>query len=123
MIKLLKSIFEKPEVDVKIFAGAGPPMPNFQILATHVRHGQTPQNFILDGGSKLESIIEKWRFRPGGEVGRCGYDYQIMFTNGDLNISISICFFCKILIVNHLQVYKISKRQILNLLKTDFRPL
>lgn len=123
MIKLLKSIFEKPEVDVKIFAGAGPPMPNFQILATHVRQGQTPQNFILDDGSKLESIIEKWQFRPGSGVGRCGYDYQIVFTNGDLNIPISICFLCQTLIVNHSQVYKISKRQILNLLKTDFRPL
>lgn len=62
MIKLLESIFEKPAVDVKIFADAGPPMPNFQIVATNVRHAHPPENFILDDGSKLASIIEKWRF-------------------------------------------------------------
>jgi len=56
---------------VKIFADVGPPMPNFQIVATNVRHGHAPENFILDDGSKLASIIEKWRFQPGGEVGRC----------------------------------------------------
>lgn len=71
MIKLLESIFEKPAVDVKIFADAGPPMPNFQIVATNVRQAHPPENFILDDGSKLASIIEKWRFQPGGEVGRC----------------------------------------------------
>ena len=98
-------------------------MPNFQIVATHVRHGHPPKNYILDDGNKLETIVEKWQFQPGGEVGRCGYDYQMVFTNGELNIPVSICFLCNILIVNHLQVYKISKKHILTLLKEDFRPL
>ncbi len=123
MNKFLEFILGKPQDNIKIFEGVGAPMSNFQIVATNVRAGHLPKNYILDDGNKLETIMEKWQFKPGGEVGRCGYDYQIVLTNGDLHIPVSICFLCKILIVNHLQVYKISKKQILSLLEEDFRPL
>ena len=123
MKRILEFLAGKPRQHIKIFESVGAPMPNFQIVATNVRAGQAPQNYIFDDGDKLEAIVEKWQFKPGGAVGRCGYDYQLVLTNGDLSLPVSICFLCKILIVNHLHVYKISKKHILGLLEEDFRPL
>lgn len=123
MHHFFSSLFGKPKNVVKIFEGLETPMPNFQIVATNVRPGQTPRNYILNDGNLLTSVVEKWRFEPGGEVGRCGYDYQITLINGDLSIPIAICFLCKILIFNHSEVYRISKKQIMTLLEADFKSL
>ena len=123
MNQLFSSLFGKPKNVVKIFEGLDSPMPNFQIVATNVRPGQVPRNYILNDGNQLALVVEKWQFEPGGEVGRCGYDYQIVFINGDLSIPISICFLCKILIFNHSEVYSISKKQIMALLEADFKSL
>lgn len=117
------SLFSPSNNGVKIFEGVGAPMPNFRIVATKVRAGQIPKNYVLDDGHQLNAIVDKWRFEPGGTVGRCGYDYQIVLTNGDLNFIIDVCFLCNILIVNHSQVFRTSKRQIKSLLEADFRLL
>ncbi len=123
MSNFLESLFGKADHRIKIFEGMDTPMPNFKMVATHVRQGQTPKNYILDDGSKLKSIVEKWRFQPGGELLRCGYDYQIVVTNGDAIIPISICFLCKSLVFNYSEVFITSKTQILALLEEDFRPV
>lgn len=123
MSNFLDSLFDKADHRIKIFDGMDTPMPNFKMVATHVRAGQAHKHYLLDDGSKLKSIVEKWQFQPGGSLLRCGYDYQIVFTNGDVNIPISICFLCKSLVFNHSEVFKVSKNQILALLEADFRPM
>ncbi len=123
MFNSLKSLFGMGKQGVKIFKGMEAPLPNFKIVAKHVRVGQVPKNFVLDDGSKLKSVVEKWQFEPGGTLLRCGYDYQIEFTNGEVTIPISICFACNSLVFNHSQVFKTSKRQILQLLEEDFKTL
>lgn len=115
--------FTKKPSGTRIFEGIDYPMPDFKIVATHVRAGKNRKSYFLDDGTRLKSIVEKWRFEPGGSVGRCGYDYQMVLTNGDLEIPVSICFLCKILIFNHKEVYKASKSQIQTLLEEDFRVL
>ncbi len=106
----------------KIFAGMDVPSPDFKIVANHVRVGKTPRNYLLDDPEKLKSVVEKWQFRPkpAGNLNRCGYDYQIIFTNGDASITVSICFLCNTLIVNHSETYKVSKSEIEALLSEDF---
>ena len=99
----------------------GAPQPNFKIVATNIRADKNPKNYILEDASKLESIIEKWRFAPGDAVGRCGYDYHIVFTNGAVNVPISVCFLCNTLVFNNLENYKASKKQIMALLRKDFK--
>lgn len=121
MRNFLGSLFGKAETRIKIFEGMGTPMPNFKVVATNVRGGQAPKNYILDDGSKLESVVEKWQFEPGGSLLRCGYDYQIVFTNGDMNIPIAVCFLCNSLVFDHSQVFRASKKQILRLLEEDFK--
>ncbi|NUN99440.1 MAG: hypothetical protein HUU01_02355 [Saprospiraceae bacterium] len=124
MSNFLQSLFGKADKRIKIFEGMGnTPQPNFRMVATHVREGLQRPNYRLDDGSKWGSIVQKWQFKQGGALLRCGYDYQIVFTNGDVNIPISICFMCKSLVFNHKTVYKTSKRQILALLKEDFSPI
>lgn len=98
-------------------------MPNFQIVATDVRVGRTPQHYMLDDGEKLAAVVAKWRFEPGGAVGRCGYDYQIVFRNGDLETSIATCFGCNIVIVDGTQKFTASRGQVKALLEADFRRL
>ncbi|MDO8971014.1 MAG: hypothetical protein Q7U74_10030 [Saprospiraceae bacterium] len=123
MIDRLKSILASNQNGVKIFEGMDTPMPNFKITATCVRAGKTPKIYVLDDGNKLNSVVDKWQFEPGGILLRCGYDYQIEFVNGQVNILISVCFACNALVFNHMQVYKTSKRQIIDLLEEDFRLL
>lgn len=123
MIHFFKLLFGKTPSGAKIFEGMDTLMPNFKITATHVRAGKNGKSYLLDDGGKLASIVEQWRFEPGDSVGRCGYDYQIVFTNGASSIPISICFLCNILIFNGVQVYKTSERQIKTLLEADFTPL
>jgi hypothetical protein len=120
MSKLLKFLFNKVEDRINIFEGMDRPMPNFKMVATNVRIGQAPKNYVLEDGSKLKSIVEKWRFQRGGSLLRCGYDYQIVFINGDAKIPVSICFLCQSLVFNQSQVFKISKKQIMTLLEEDF---
>jgi hypothetical protein len=122
-MNFLKSWFGTTRHRVKIFEGMDTPMPNFNIVATHVRAGMAPQNYLLDDGEKLKSIVEKWRFKPGTSIGRCGYDYQILFTNGDTSITMDVCFLCKTLVFNHSQVFVLSKRKFLALLEEDFKLL
>lgn len=122
-MNILKSWFGKSVSSIKIFEGLDTPMPNFNILATRVRVGMPPQSYLLDDGDKLKSIVEKWRFKPGASVGRCGYDYKMVFTNGDTIVPIAICFLCKTLVFNHTQVFVVSKKKILALLEEDFRTL
>lgn len=98
-------------------------MPNFSIVATRVRAGQTPHIYVLDDGSKLLSIVEKWRFEPGGTLLRCGYDYQVECINGEIRIPVSVCFACNSLVLHHTQVFKTSKKQFMDLLEADFRLL
>ncbi|MBL7804206.1 MAG: hypothetical protein JNL02_10760 [Saprospiraceae bacterium] len=117
------SLFGPSRDSVKIFEGVGAPMPNFCIVATNVREGQPPENYVLDEGEKLVAVVDKWRFEPGGVLGRCGYDYQIVLTNGEMTIPVSVCFLCNILIVNHSMKFKTSRKQIRALLEADFRPL
>lgn len=123
MLNFIKRLFPKKPGGTKIFEIAGTPMPDFKIIATHVRVNKKGKNYFLDDGNKLKSIVEKWRFEPGGSVGRCGYDYQMVLTNGNTEIPVSICFLCNTLILNHIGVYRISKRQILALLEEDFTGL
>ncbi|MBL7826944.1 MAG: hypothetical protein JNJ57_09965 [Saprospiraceae bacterium] len=121
MNPFLNSLFGNETPSTKIFEAVGAPMPNFKIEATHVRFGKRSQHYILDDGSKLASVIEKWQFKPGDVVGRCGYDYQMVLTNGELVMHVSICFICKTLIVNHTDVYRISKKRIMDLMEEDFK--
>lgn len=117
------SLFSPSKSGVKIFEGVGAPMPNFRIVATNVRTGQVPQNYVLDEGDQLAAIVDKWRFEPGEGLGRCGYDYQIVLTNGDQTITVAVCFLCNTLVFNGSQVFRASKRQIKALLEANFRPL
>ncbi|HNL38211.1 MAG TPA: hypothetical protein PKH43_03740 [Saprospiraceae bacterium] len=117
------SLFGPFRDSVKIFEGVGAPQSNFRVVATNVRPGQPPKNYVLDDGEKLAAIVDKWRFEPGGVLSRCGYDYQIVLTNGELSIPVSVCFLCNTLIVNHSRIFKTSRKQIRALLEADFRPL
>lgn len=119
----LKSFFSKTTDGKKIFEEVGHPQPNFKIVATHLRQGKTRKSYILDDADKLPVLVEKWRFEPGGSIGRCGYDYHILLTNGELTIPISVCFRCNTLVFNNLEKYKISKKQIMALLHEDFKHL
>lgn len=75
--------FTKKPSGTRIFVGIDYPMPDFK--SWRRMSGQASRkSYILDDGTKLKSIVEKWRFEPGGSVGRCGYDYQIVLTNGGL---------------------------------------
>jgi hypothetical protein len=121
MIEFLKSRFGKTSDSKKIFEKAGVAQPNFKIVATHIREGKNPKNYLLDEGDKLPLIVEKWRFEPKDSIGRCGYDYNIFFTNGEINIPISVCFLCNTLIFNNSKNYKISKKKIMTLLREDFK--
>ncbi len=128
MIDFLESLFDKTAGGKKIFEKAGIPQPNFKIIATHIRQGKNPENYVLDNAAKLPSIIEKWQFEPKGVLGRCGYDYHILFMNGKFNISVSVCFLCNTLVVNDPEKhttsnYITSKKQIMALLREDFRLL
>lgn len=123
MFNLLKFLLGDTQDRVKIFEGMDTPMPNFSMVATHVRMGKTRPNYILTDGNKLKSIVEKWQFKPGDPISRCGHDYKIIFTNGDATILIYICFVCNALILNGKETYKISERAIKSLLKEDFSPL
>lgn len=120
MIKFLKSLFGKTPGGKKIFEDTGAAEPNFKIVATHIRPGKNPKNYMLEDAGKLKSIVEKWRFEPGDTLGRCGYDYHIVFRNGAVNIPISICFLCNTMVFNGLENYKTSEKQIMTLLKEDF---
>ncbi|MEQ1744206.1 MAG: hypothetical protein ABMA02_02190 [Saprospiraceae bacterium] len=120
MSNFLKSLFGEAKNRIKIFEGMDTPMPNFKIVAQRVRVGKTPKTYILDDDSKLKSIVEKWQFEPGGQIERCGYDYKILFTNGEVEIPINICFFCKTMSCNQ-KNYKISRWQIMRLLCQDFK--
>lgn len=109
---------------VRILEGVSSPQPNFKIIATHVRHGAQPRHYLLQDGSKIKTLIEKWRFEPKPDpLSRCGYDYLIVVTNGDVTIPISVCFVCNTLIFNHKEKYRISKKQIMALLAEDFQAL
>lgn len=121
MFETLKSLFAHPAQGKKILEDIGPAEPNFKIVANHVRAGKSPKNYVLEDAGKLPTIIEKWAFEPGEVVGRCGYDYQIIITNGERTIPISVCFLCNTLVFNHLENYKVSKKQMMNLLIEDFK--
>ena len=86
----LKSHFRRTAGGKKIFEEVGNPQPNFKIVATHIRTGKSPKNYMLDDAVKLPLVVEKWRFEPGHAVGRCGYDYHILFTNGEKIIPILV---------------------------------
>lgn len=108
----------------RVFEGLAPAKENFRIVATHVRHGQEANDYVLKDGSKLESIVDKWRFEPKSDpLSRCGYDYQVVVTNGDVSITVSICFVCKTLVLNGKEKYAITKKRILTLFSDDFEPL
>ncbi|MBD2700846.1 hypothetical protein IC229_09365 [Spirosoma sp. BT702] len=119
MIEFLEALFGKT-ASKKIFENMGIPQPNFKIVATQIRKGKNPENYVLADASKLLLVVEKWRFEPGGPVGRCGYDYHIVFTNGEVNIPISVCFLCNTLVFNNYENYKATKKQIMALLREDF---
>lgn len=121
MIEFLKSRFGKTAGGKKIFEKAGIPQPNFKIVATHIREGKYLENYMLDEADKLTLIVEKWRFKPNDVIGRCGYDYHILFTNGEITIPIFVCFLCNTLVFNNVEKYKTSKKQIMALLKEDFK--
>lgn len=105
----------------KIFGALAIAQPNFRMVATHVRSGEAGPDYVLDEGEKLPSIIEKWQFEPKQEpLSRCGYDYQIEVTNGETTLSVSICFKCKTLVVNHTDKYSITRKQIEKLFQEDF---
>jgi hypothetical protein len=124
MLDFLKNLFGDNPVGVKFFEGIGAPMPNFSIVATQVRAGvKQPKNYLLTDAKKLDTIKENWRFEPSFEpISRCGYDYNIVLTNGEQVFTVDVCFLCNTLVVNHLQAFKTSKRQIQNLLESDFIP-
>lgn len=112
------------ENGTKIFEGLAPAQANFKIVATNVRQGQPASHYILQDGRKLEPMIQKWRFEPKQDpLSRCGYDYQVVVTNGGLTVNVSICFLCKTLVLDHKDKYTITKKQILNLFSEDFEPL
>ncbi|GAB3954545.1 hypothetical protein GCM10028805_40170 [Spirosoma harenae] len=120
MIDFLKPLFCKTAGSKKIFENVGVAQSNFKIVATRVREGKRPENYMLDDPDKLPLLVEKWRFEPGDKVGRCGYDYQILFTNGEVFIPISVCFVCNALVINGTDNYRTSKGQIMALLREDF---
>jgi hypothetical protein len=112
------------ESGTKILEGLGAAQENFKIVATNVRQGQPANNYILQDGPKLQSIVEKWRFEPKQDpLSRCGYDYQVVVANGDVTVNMSICFLCKTLVVDHKDKYAVTKKQILNLFSEDFEVL
>ena len=117
----LKSHFRRTAGGKKIFEEVGNPQPNFKIVATHIRTGKSPKNYMLDDAVKLPLVVEKWRFEPGHAVGRCGYDYHILFTNGEKIIPILVCFACNTLVFNGKDNYKTSRKQIMSLLRQDFK--
>lgn len=125
MMDFIHTLLGKPANGKKIFGGTGLPAPDFKIVATHVRSPEKPRNYVLDDPEKMPAVVEKWRFepKPEGNLSRCGYDYQIVFTNGGANIPVSICFLCNTLILNHSEMYKISRRHIESLLRQDFKPV
>lgn len=121
MIEFLKSYFGKTADSKKIFEKVGVAQPNFKIIATHIREGKNPESYLLDEADKLPLLVEKWRFKPKDVIGRCRYDYYLLFTNGEINIPISVCFRCNTLVFNNLENYKISKKQMMTLLREDFK--
>ena len=130
MIEFLESLFGKTVGGKKIFEMAGIPQPDLKIVAIPVRKGKNAENYVFDNVAKFPSIIEKWRFEPKDafELGICGYDYHILFMNGKVNISISVCFLCNTLVVNDPEKhttsnYTTSKKQLMALLREDFRLL
>lgn len=124
MFNLFKFLLGNKQDRVKIFEGMDTPMPNFSMVATHVREGKKRPNYLLTDGEKLKSVVEKWEFKPSSDpISRCGHDYKIIFTNGDKTTLIYICFICNTLIIDGEETYKISKHVIKSLLKEDFTPL
>lgn len=106
---------------MKVFEELGDVKPNLEIIATHVRHGQQRPNYILRDVEKFSTVLNKWEFEPKADpLSRCGYDYQVVATNGETTINLSICFACKTLVLNHQGKFSISPRQILKLFADDF---
>ncbi|HLP93170.1 MAG TPA: hypothetical protein VK168_03995 [Saprospiraceae bacterium] len=123
MLKFLKSLLADSVKPFRIFDSLEAPEPNFSIVVRHVRQGKKSRNYLLSDADKFPGIVEKWCFPPGDAVGRCGYDYQLVLTNGEQVITADICFSCKTLVFQHRHVYAISPGEIMRLLEEDFVPL
>ncbi|HAD11832.1 MAG TPA: hypothetical protein DCF33_05265 [Saprospirales bacterium] len=123
MLNFLKSLLAGSAQPVRIFDSLEAPEPNFSIMVRHVRQGKKARNYQLADAGKFPGIVEKWCFTPGDTVGRCGYDFQLVLTNGEQVITADICFSCKTLVFQHRHVYAISPGEIRRLLEEDFVPL
>lgn len=123
MLNFLKSLLAGGAKPVRIFDNLEALEPNFSIMVRHVRQGKKSRNYQLADAGKFPGIVEKWCFRPGDAVGRCGYDFQLVLTNGEQVITADICFSCKTLVLQHKQVFRISPRKIIRLLEEDFTAL
>ena len=108
----------------KIFQNMNFDTNNFQIVALNIRNNikQKHKHYVLNDTSKLKELIDKWRFKPAESIGRCGYDYNITFKNGPVELSMLLCFECNTLSVDS-EIYEITESQIIKLLEEDFIPI
>lgn len=106
---------------MKIFEQLGAAQPNLEIIATHVRQGKERPSYVLRNGSSLTMVVDKWDFEPKSDpISRCGHDYQVVARNGEVTLSISICFACNTLVLNGTEKFGIRERLIKKLLAEDF---
>ncbi len=109
---------------VNVFKNINSELVVTKIVAINIRGGENMDHFILDQPAKISENLKKWTFEPIDSIGRCGYDYTLFFydNNNTLIDYSDLCFQCNRLAFQH-EIYKISEKEIVQLLKNDFTPV